>query len=158
LRRFTLRSNKPEQLFETDKDLITEIDISILSEGRLINDLIGNINEKIGSSALNDLRMRKDACELQAKVLVQLLQDKIAEIEKSKKIAEEEFDTFYIAQVVREYGWLMFYLTQSYARILTEYLKENNLHTRLDIGYMIIALDKALKFYGPNLLKQQNGE
>jgi hypothetical protein len=94
-----------------------EIEISIFSEKIIIND--DGINEehkrkddpfyyhKIVRS-IDDVKLRKKGCKIQTEMAIQF----------SLMTAEQNLDTFQIAQTIREYGWLFFYLLKLHARIL----------------------------------------
>jgi hypothetical protein len=159
LRRFKLRRIDPERILTPNDCFILrkEIEISILLEWSEIHYLTGkelsniymhihkNIKDLYSEYAIDRVKMGKEICKEQGSAIFQML----------KVNFENNYETFYIAQMVREYRWLFFYLLKSHLRTVKEYLEHHNLTDKEDNGPAIVQLNDELNLYGSELAELQ---
>jgi hypothetical protein len=105
-------------------------------------------NNKIARS-IDDVKIRAKVCKFQGQKAVGFY-----------RTYHQTYETFQLTQVVREYGWLFFYVLKSHSRILVEYFGGNKhkfQHFEEELGPKIITLAKMLEAYRNELVKQQTG-
>jgi inosine/xanthosine triphosphate pyrophosphatase family protein len=137
------------------KCAIKEIQISILAEGRQVENAVKDKHKQIYdpfhlhqheiAQRITDVNERKSICKSRRKRALKTL---------DKYLYDQSLNKFQIAQIIRDYDWLCYYEMKLQAGILTEYFGHNKNQA---IEQNISVLVKELEAYRKELLKQQEG-